>query len=71
MQSYTLWEKEGLRDEEHPLEPYNLTEQSLVRGFMTQKDQAGEVQAFETEGTIEFKVMVICTYITIQIDKVF
>ena len=44
-----------LRDEEHPLEPYNLTEQSLVRSFMTKKDQAGEVQAFETEGTIEFK----------------
>ena len=37
MQSYPLWEKEGLRDEEHPLEPYNLTEQSLVRGFLTQK----------------------------------
>lgn len=55
MQSYPLWEKEGLRDEEHPLEPYNLTEQSLVRGFLTQKDQMGEVQAFETEGTIEFK----------------
>ena len=55
MQSYPLWEKEGLRDEEHPLEPYNLTEQSLVRSFMTKKDQAGEVQAFETEGNIEFK----------------
>ena len=55
MQSYPLWEKEGLRDEEHPLEPYNLTEQSLVRGFLTQKDHTGEVQAFETEGTIEFK----------------
>lgn len=37
MQSYPRWEKEGLRDEEHPLEPYNLTEQSLVRSFMTKK----------------------------------
>ncbi len=25
---YKLWEKEGVKDEEHPLEPYNLTEKT-------------------------------------------
>ena len=41
MQSYPFWEKEGLRDEEHPFEPYNLTERSLVRGFLTTKRPGG------------------------------
>jgi len=30
--SYDKWEKEGLKDEEHPLVPYNCTEENILRG---------------------------------------
>ena len=30
---YGLWEKEGLKDAEHPLLPYNVTEPSVIRRF--------------------------------------
>ena len=30
---YKMWEKESLKDEEHPLEPYHLTEQTRIRRF--------------------------------------
>ena len=32
--SYPKWELESLRDEEHPLVPYNLTEDTKVRAFV-------------------------------------
>lgn len=31
---YPLWEKESLKDEEHPLEPYNVTEEKELRIFL-------------------------------------
>lgn len=31
MQGYDMWEKESLKDEEHPYEPYNLTETSVIK----------------------------------------
>lgn len=30
---YDLWEKEGGKDEEHPLLPYNVTEPTIIRRF--------------------------------------
>lgn len=30
---YKMWEMESLKDEEHPLEPYHLTEQTRIRRF--------------------------------------
>lgn len=33
-EGYDLWEKEGLKDEDHPLAPINVTEPSLVRAFI-------------------------------------
>lgn len=30
---YDLWEKESLKDEEHPLAPYNVTEPVIIRKF--------------------------------------
>lgn len=30
---YELWEKEGIKDEEHPLLPYNVTETRIIRSF--------------------------------------
>lgn len=31
---YELWEREGKKDEEHPLEPYNVTEPRVLRAFV-------------------------------------
>lgn len=33
VRSYGLWEKESLKDAEHPLLPYNVTEESIIRRF--------------------------------------
>ena len=30
-EGYDKWEKEGMKDEEHPLLPYNVTEQSIIK----------------------------------------
>ena len=32
-QGYPLWEKESKKDEEHPLEPYHVTEKRILRAF--------------------------------------
>lgn len=32
--NYDKWEKEGLRDEEHPFEPYNLTEEMKIKYYI-------------------------------------
>lgn len=36
--SYGTWEKEQKKDEEHPLEPYYLTEPLAVRGFLGRRE---------------------------------
>ena len=33
LRGYDLWEKEGLKDEEHPLEPYHVTEPKNTETF--------------------------------------
>lgn len=33
MEGYPLWEKESIKDEEHPLEPYHVTETRIIRTF--------------------------------------
>lgn len=33
MTGYDMWEKESLKDEEHPLVPYNTTEKRIIKGF--------------------------------------
>ncbi len=38
LHSYPKWEKEGLKDEEHPLLPYNLTEDYQQRVFVPVSD---------------------------------
>ena len=37
--SYELWEKEGLKDEEHPLLPYNCTEKTEVKIYIPQSEE--------------------------------
>jgi muramoyltetrapeptide carboxypeptidase LdcA involved in peptidoglycan recycling len=41
VKSYGRWEKESLKDDEHPLVPYNLTEPLHIRYFNTDKEEAG------------------------------
>lgn len=37
-ENYDLWEKESLKDEEHPLMPFNLTEPVIMKGFVPAED---------------------------------
>lgn len=34
MQGYDKWERESLKDEEHPYESYNLTETSVIKYYL-------------------------------------
>ena len=36
LESYDKWEKESLKDEEHPLMPYNCTQDSIIRSYVPQ-----------------------------------
>lgn len=42
---YERWEKNSLKDKEHPLVPYNLTEESNIRGFVPTKENM-EMESF-------------------------
>lgn len=43
VKGYALWEKEGLKDDEHPLLPYNVTEERRMRVFLpgSERRQSG------------------------------
>lgn len=41
VQSYDMWEKESLKDEMHPLEPYHVTEPNVLRLFMPAGEENG------------------------------
>jgi len=41
---YDLWEKESLKDAEHPLLPYNVTEERKIRSFYGVEETEAEVQ---------------------------
>lgn len=51
--SYDLWEKEGLRDEEHPLEPYHVTEPVEIRIF--EGDPAGGKERVRSVGQAQIE----------------
>lgn len=53
--SYPLWEKESLKDEEHPLEPYHVTEKSELCLF-----QKGEELAKDTKIKVEGRLIGGC-----------
>ena len=40
--SYGLWEKESLKDKEHPLVSYNLTEKTVIRSFLPEQGELKE-----------------------------
>lgn len=53
LESYGMWEKESLKDEEHPLLPYNCTEPSDIRMFATgRQKEAEETKQVEMEGRL-------------------
>lgn len=50
---YDLWEKEWLKDEEHPLLPYNVTEPRVTKSFVCENGVAMETdKAIEIEGRL-------------------
>lgn len=48
--SYEKWEKEGLKDEEHPLLPYHCTEESAVKIFLPADENGKSVLPGQQEG---------------------
>lgn len=49
---YDLWEKEGCKDEEHPLEPYHVTQKRELHVFVPkQQEKTGETRKAENEKT--------------------
>ena len=56
---YNLWEKEGVKDEEHPLLPYNVTEPVVLRNFICENGVATQVDA-DTEIELEGRLIGGC-----------
>ncbi len=56
VKGYGFWEKEGLKDEEHPLLPYNVTEPVVLKKYLCQGGEVVEVtdgfEAIEIEGRL-------------------
>ncbi|MBP3677536.1 MAG: LD-carboxypeptidase [Agathobacter sp.] len=52
IKGYGLWERESLKDEEHPLLPYNVTEPSAIKSFVC---EAGQATVAQKEETIEIE----------------
>ncbi|MDD3369183.1 MAG: LD-carboxypeptidase [Lachnospiraceae bacterium] len=48
LQGYPLWEKESLKDEEHPLEPYQVTEPSVLHLYQGKT----ETDSLQIEGRL-------------------
>lgn len=46
---FPLYESESLKDEEHPLEPYHVTEPRIIRTFACGKDEDGLLNAREVQ----------------------
>lgn len=44
VESYGMWESEGLKDAEHPLLPYNCTQKLSIKGYLPVKQDAGETE---------------------------
>lgn len=49
VQDYAMWEREGGRDEEHPLAPYNLTEPVNIRRYICKEGVAHRLEDEERE----------------------
>ena len=54
--SYGLWEKESLKDKEHPLVPYNLTEKTMIHSFLPKTRMELGNEQLELKETLEANV---------------
>lgn len=54
VEGYPFWEKESLKDEEHPLAPIHATQKRVIHSFLPQ-NMAGKIQLAETEQPIRFE----------------
>ena len=50
VQGYELWEKESVKDEEHPLVPYNVTEPVRLRSFVGKQEISFSETCFAEAG---------------------
>ncbi len=71
-ESYDMWEKESLKDEEHPLLPYNCTEPLAIKMFVP--DEGGSLRAAE-EAVMEGRLLGGCmdclvNFLGTKFDKV-
>lgn len=68
---YELWEKEGLKDEEHPLAPYNVTEARKLRVFVPQQsddDSWAAGKASEAENGSQIQLTECTTEINVSLE---
>ena len=59
IKGYDLWEKEGIKDEEHPLLPYNVTEPVVLKKYICENGIATEVED-DTEIQLEGRLIGGC-----------
>ena len=59
LKGYDLWEREGVKDEEHPLLPYNVTEPVVLRNYICENGVATQVDA-DTEIMLEGRLIGGC-----------
>lgn len=57
---YDLWEKEGIKDEEHPLLPYNVTEPVIIRKYMHKEEAFVEITDETEEIVFEGRIIGGC-----------
>jgi muramoyltetrapeptide carboxypeptidase LdcA involved in peptidoglycan recycling len=63
---YELWEKEGIRDEEHPLEPYQVTEKRVLRVFTPEGNQRLKEQRGDSAQEQQCDGLAECQQINIE-----
>lgn len=57
---YDLWEKEAIKDAEHPLAPYNVTEETEIRSFLPLLEGAQKEQNYEMQVQFEGRLIGGC-----------
>ena len=52
IKSYGMWEKESLKDEEHPFAPYNLTEPTMLKVWHPGMPEDASCDTYDTAGAV-------------------
>ncbi len=50
--NYDKWEITSLKDEEHPLTPYNLTQDTIINAYIKENDNIMQMESCEFEGRL-------------------